>query len=422
MKRKLLRQTYNERRTNLWMAVELLIVSVVIWFITDYLTSVAVTVAEPDGFNIERTFSVTTGQSAPESKHYVDYGEDAAEKNAEDLSRLYNALRNHPDIQAVSASTGAEPYCLNYFGSTWYREPDSMMLGARIVCVTPSHFDVFDYKPADSSVDVETLKEALRGGKVLITDFSSGFRNIQDPGLCAADLVGSRFSSDDMSYEIGGVIQYTKRRNLEIAGRDLVMLLPIDDNVASRLAQAGNFDIKVKAGKEKEFLSRFNALRDTHFRFGNSYISSIEPISAIKAKVNHESTVTTRKFVACMAFMLLSVFLGMLGTFWFRTRQRTPEIAIRKINGATNSSLFRRLVSEGLLLLTIVTPLAIIADWLICRYELNMEFAVRPFSTGRFIASVVITYLLMALIIFCGTLYPALRAMRIDPAEAIKDE
>ena len=49
-----------------------------------------------------------------------------------------------------------------------------------------------------------------------------------------------------------------------------------------------------------------------------------------------------------MGFLLLNIFLGLLGTFWFRTQQRRSEIALHKVHGASDMSIFTRLISEGL--------------------------------------------------------------------------
>ncbi len=99
------------------------------------------------------------------------------------------------------------------------------------------------------------------------------------------------------------------------------------------------------------------------------------------------------------------------------------EIAVRMVNGATRGEIFRRLISEGLLLLTIVTPLAALCDWLLCHYEMsNHVYWFDYFDLSRYIITVVATYLLMALMIVLGIWFPASRAMKIEPAIALKDE
>ena len=55
-------------------------------------------------------------------------------------------------------------------------------------------------------------------------------------------------------------------------------------------------------------------------------------------------------------FLLGNVFLGLIGTFWVRTRRRRSEIALRLAMGSTQAAgLFPLLMGEGLLLLALVT-------------------------------------------------------------------
>ena len=70
-----------------------------------------------------------------------------------------------------------------------------------------------------------------------------------------------------------------------------------------------------------------------------------------------------------IGFLLLNNFLGLLGTFWFRTQQRRSEIALHKAHGATDRAIFSRLLSEGILLLAIVTPVALLIDYNLAHLE-----------------------------------------------------
>ncbi len=121
-----------------------------------------------------------------------------------------------------------------------------------------------------------------------------------------------------------------------------------------------------------------------------------------------------------MVFMLVSVFWGLLGTFWFRTQQRTPEIAIRKVNGATDlGRVFGRLISEGLLMLAVATIPALLIDWQLCHYELNTVYGAQGyFSPGRFALTAGATAALMALMVAGGIWFPAYKATRIEPTRA----
>ena len=122
-----------------------------------------------------------------------------------------------------------------------------------------------------------------------------------------------------------------------------------------------------------------------------------------------------------MIFLLINIFLGLLGTFWFRTQQRVQEVALRKVNGATSRSVFGRLITEGLILLAIATPIAFGLDCLLAHFELNSPYY-DYLEWDRMIVCVLIVAALMALMIVAGICFPARKAMKIEPAIALKDE
>ena len=123
-----------------------------------------------------------------------------------------------------------------------------------------------------------------------------------------------------------------------------------------------------------------------------------------------------------MAFLMLNIFLGLLGTFWFRTQQRRGEIALHKINGATNRAVFARLMSEGMLLLLVITPLALAVDYVLASAELNSWRNGTTLEPERLLLCAALAFVFIALMILIGIWYPARRAMKVQPAEALHDE
>ncbi|MDE6545151.1 MAG: ABC transporter permease, partial [Paramuribaculum sp.] len=125
-----------------------------------------------------------------------------------------------------------------------------------------------------------------------------------------------------------------------------------------------------------------------------------------------------RTAVSGSVFLLVIVFLGFIGTFWFRTRQRRSEIAIRKVNGATDGNIYCRLFSEGLTILLVAAiidlPLAYLAiGKLNIGQELNRQMCWPSFA---------LSVLLMAVMILVGVWFPARNAMKIQPSDALHDE
>ena len=121
-------------------------------------------------------------------------------------------------------------------------------------------------------------------------------------------------------------------------------------------------------------------------------------------------------------FLLVNIFLGLLGTFWFRTQQRRAEIALMMALGASKRVMFVRLISEGILLLAVVTPLALIINFNIAYAELTPLWNLTSLSVGRFFISAFIAFALMLLMIILGIWFPARKAMKIQLAEALHED
>ena len=96
MTKKLLTQIKNEWLSNLWLVLELLVVSVVMWYVVDYLYTRAATYLEPRGFNIEHCYLIELGELTPKSPDYI--------------AELLERLRRRPEIEAVSLSQNSYPY------------------------------------------------------------------------------------------------------------------------------------------------------------------------------------------------------------------------------------------------------------------------------------------------------------------------
>ena len=129
-----------------------------------------------------------------------------------------------------------------------------------------------------------------------------------------------------------------------------------------------------------------------------------------------------RNYCIGMGFLLLNIFLGLLGTFWFRTQQRRSEIALHKVNGATDRAMFSRLLCEGMFLLLIVTVPALVIDFSLAHAELNSWRNGTTLEWDRLLLCAGAAFVLTGLMIVIGIWYPARRAMRIQPAEALHGE
>jgi putative ABC transport system permease protein len=180
--------------------------------------------------------------------------------------------------------------------------------------------------------------------------------------------------------------------------------------------------VRVRPDQDHDFAERLRADATKQLRVGNVFIADIRSFDDIRRNFQQAQSNQLRNYVTGMSFLLLNIFLGLLGTFWFRTQQRRGEIALHKVHGATSRVVFTRLLTEGILILTLVTLPALIIDYFLTDMELNSWHNGTTFEPTRFIVCAAITYLLIALMIAVGIGIPARRAMQVQPAEALHDE
>ena len=180
--------------------------------------------------------------------------------------------------------------------------------------------------------------------------------------------------------------------------------------------------VRVRADQDVDFIERLKADSEKQLRVGNIYISNVRSFKDIRRNFQQGQYNNVRDSITTMAFLLVNIFLGLFGTFWFRTQQHKCEIALHKAHGATNRMVFTRLASEGWLLLLLVTPLALAIDFNLAYAELNGWYNDTTLEAGRFLPCGAISFLLIALMIALGIWFPARKAMMIDPAEALHDE
>lgn len=119
---------------------------------------------------------------------------------------------------------------------------------------------------------------------------------------------------------------------------------------------------------------------------------------------------------ACIAIVI--VCLGLFGISLFDIRQRSREVAIRKVNGASLKDLYLLLGRKYLIILSGAFAVALPLSWYLI-YEYTKDFVVKaPISIGIFFIA-----LLLVGGISLGTLFWQINKIAyIDPAKIMKTE
>lgn len=407
----------NEWHTNIWMAIELLIVSVVLFVLADKIYTTLVIINEPLGFNAEHCYLLDVRTISEASPEYVAYSDDDA--STTDLLTLLERLKARPEIEAAAISRNSHPYNENY--SAVQVDIDTFSMADRPFLnrnVEPDFLKVFKIEGANGETP-EMLAEALKRDKALLSDNAladkKGIESLKS-------LYGSQIVLRDNDDTLKLNTSFRPMRDSDYASAYAFKGTSVFTLIINQLyPYANEVTVRVRDNMDTDFAEKLMSDADGYLRVGNWYIASVRSFDGLKKQYNLGSEAETRNTIVCALFLLVNIFLGILGTFWFRTRQRMKEISLRMVCGATRSDIFRRILGEGELLLLCVTPVAVAIDYMLTRYELTVWYR-GYFEPVRFCICVTVAWGLLAVMTAVGIYFPGRRAMHIHPAEALKSE
>ena len=348
----ILKRLLAEWKSNMWLAIELLIVSVVIWIIADQLYVVNSRMNEDPGFDISNTFLVSIeelGESAPE--YSAAYSSDSARSSSK--REVIERLRRRPEIEVVGLSINSYPYNGSNSGTMLQHvteDGDTLRNSMIVRSVSPDFLKVFRYRGANGETP-EQLAEifAKHPDGIMVSS------NVFGADFDATVLTGrevERYEGGFAPVKIIAVLQPVKYNEYERMSdaTSVVSSIGIDEE-GNVQGWYNEITVRVKDGMEKDFIENLLADSESQFRVGNLYLAGVQSFDRIAKAYNlGRKQALTSKFIV-MSFLLVNIFLGLLGTFWFRTRQRYSEIALMKVTGATARKVFMTQIGEGLVLL-----------------------------------------------------------------------
>lgn len=415
MNQKLFQQIGNEWRSNVWLCVELLVVSVVLWFIVDTCYVMYTVKNLPKGFDVEHCYKIDVGEIDCTSPEFVMPYNDSI--RVADRQQLLERLRRRPEVEAAAFSTNSHPYQGSNSGGD-FRVDSLKTTGYSILRrIQPDFIRVFRIEGADGE-SPEQLAEKIEGGGMLVS------QNLFERDFGITDMrpyVGKgmyMMGDSTNATTVQGVFKTFRYNDYTSGQMNRSVLLAMSP---MWIAWSNELTVRVRDNMDNDFIEKLVADAPKQLRVGNQFVRRVQSFKDIRENVLLDNTRTEAYMFIGMGFLMLNIFLGLLGTFWFRTQQRVQDLAVRRVSGATRTDVYSLLVGEGLILLAIVTPLAVLIDVNIAHLELNSYYN-GFLSAGRMALCSGITFGLMALMIVAGISIPASRAMRIEPADALRDE
>jgi len=147
-------------------------------------------------------------------------------------------------------------------------------------------------------------------------------------------------------------------------------------------------------------------------------VTAIKSMEQIASDSSTQPRIETRLIGAFAVVALVMAALGLFGLISYAVAQGTHDIGVRIALGASTGDVLGLLLRHGLLLTSIGLLLGLGAAFALTRLLSSLLFEVRPTDPWTFAAVSV----LLAVVAVVATLVPALRAARIDPAVALRQE
>ncbi len=147
-------------------------------------------------------------------------------------------------------------------------------------------------------------------------------------------------------------------------------------------------------------------------------IAGLRPLSAIVDEELASSRIINGLFVGFAVLALLLAAGGLFGVISYSVGQRRREIGIRLALGAAPTAIGRMIVREGLRVVAIGVVAGLLLAAVLASASSSLLYGIRPSDPLTFGAVIV----LILLVTIAATLYPASRAMHVDPARTLRAE
>ncbi|MDL2221353.1 FtsX-like permease family protein [Parabacteroides sp. OttesenSCG-928-N08] len=411
---------WNERRVNSWIVLEYILVFSVMWYCCDYLYYTVKCRTTPIGFDIDHVYRINIG----ERQHDEEL---SAEEQYAYATTLLQRLKQYPAIENASISSGGMPYGFSESRSGYIVNGDTTLYQGTILRhVSSEFFDLFRVDVSGRRFDSSDPNES----GIVVSMHKDGFfgNDTDQKRLPFSELhtYGYKDHKGEMPWHVVGETKLRIRTNY-YRPYESSAFYPIQRNrFELKWAQIA---IRVKPSADRHFAEKFRQDMREQLNIGPYFFQSIIALNDVRAVEEQRYNHDLNSVYAITAFLIINIFLGVIGTFWYRTQTRRSEVGLRLAMGATRRQVRTQLLLETFLLLLLSSLLGAVICLNIAQTDLLDVMGLpqsdkRLFHGGwsQYVINYVITFLFLLSVSFLAVWYPARQAAKTQPAESLRDE
>jgi putative ABC transport system permease protein len=357
------------------------------------------------GFTKEH--AITFAMTLPSAR----YADNAARFRA--FTEIERRLREQPGVQAVGATSTLALRGFTWTGDTTIegRVATDYERDSRHMSMTPGYFSTMGIRLlAGRMFDAGDTRE-----KPQVTIVNESLAKRYFRGLPNAEVVGRRVAfgrpMDNSPWvTIVGVVADEKQDGLD---------RPAEPTEYSSVGQ--------RMQNPLTFVVRTTVDPDAAFAAARAQVSAVDKDLALTQPATLESVVETSMDDARFRTTLLAVFagialllaaLGIYGVLAYFVSQRSRELGIRLALGAKPAALFRMVVGQGMRPVAAGSAIGLAGAVAVTRLMESLLFGVTPIDPAAYLVAAGA----LGTIAVAACAVPALRATRVDPLVALRDE
>ena len=319
----------------------------------------------------------------------------------EKFDTVKNELLQNPNILAVTASSNVPTYGYYFSNSLWRWEgqnPDEETL-IRGVLIDFDYFKTFGMEIVEGrSFSKEFPTDATEG--IMVNEESVKAMGMESP-------IGKRLSLGDNNFKIIGVVKNYHFRPLQQEIEPLILLY-YPQYSRELFARLKSDQIPQTLGYIEDVWKRFAPGLPFDYRFLDE---ALDRLYRSEQRIG-----TLFRYFSILAILISC--LGLLGLASFMAEQRTKEIGIRKVLGATASNIVALLSKE-------FTKWVIVANafaWPIAYFALNKWLQSYAYKTNVALWSFILSGVIALLIALLTVSYQSVKAALTNPVDSLRYE
>jgi len=424
MIRHIFKISWNERKINAWLVVEYIIIFCILWFCCDYLYPMLRNYYSPQGFDIDHVYMIQMMENpSAENQEEVD-------KYALAMTFM-ERVKRYPDIENVAFARAAVPYGGSTTISSYKMNSDSVNVGLRQRYVSTEFFDVFRIK-----VDGEIFDWTDNATKdnAIISSFSDnlfGSYHEREHLIPISEVHTLRYDNEwdarKSTHKVIGRTAVIKDPYFQPNQSNIILPLERGDVKLNEI----QITVRVKPEADKNFIERFTEDMREQLSIGPYFLAFVVPVKDMKAQADSDWGARNQinSAFAITLFLVVNIFLGILGSFWFRIQSRRSELGLRVALGSSKRKVQGMVILETIMLLFIASIIGTIICLNFGNTETLQSLGIPTLNKEAWgigkeqnIINFAIMFTFLAIVSVIAVWYPAKQASSIQPAEALRDE